>query len=162
MATVFQLALALLSECKENPEVANYEVELVDDTTHKAIDTPKGVALFRGQDDDNKKFQIYGNVQEYDQEYALNHPKKFDDLTDLTTVQMLLHTIDECHYFEEHARKELAKQVIQYGSTLYHNIQYKDYETKMVSLQDVRTGACYTPNMYGVCMNIDDGSFKEI
>ena len=162
MATVFQLALALLSECKENPEVANYEVEIVDDTNSKIIETPHGVALFRGQDDDHKKFQIYGNIKEYDHKYALDHPKKFDDLTDLTPVQRLLHTIDECHYFEEQARKELAKQVIQYGSTLYHNIQYKDYETKTVSLQDVRTGACYTPNMYGVCMNIDDGSYKEI
>ena len=162
MATVFQLALALLSECKENPEVANYEVEIVDDTNSKIIETPHGVALFRGQSDDNKKFQIYGNIQEYDYKYALDNPKKFDDFTNLSTVQRLLYTIDECHYFEEHARKELAKQIIQYGSTLYHNIQYKDYETKTVSLQDVRTGACYTPNMYGVCMNIDDGSYKEI
>ena len=163
MATVFQLALALLSECKENPEVANYEVEIVDDTNSKVIaETPKGIALFRGQDDEYKTFQIYTNIREDDYKEALDNPKEFDDFTDLSTVQRLLHTIDECHYLEEHARKELAKQVIQYGSTLYHNIQYKDYETKTVSLQDVRTGACYTPNMYGVCMNIDDGSYKEI
>ena len=163
MATVFQLALALLNECKENPEVANYEVEIVDDTNSKVVaETPQGVALFRGQDDDNKKFQIYTNIREDDYEEALNNPKKFDYFNNLSTVQRLLHTIDECHYFEEQARKELAKQIIQYGSTLYHNIQYTDYETKTVSLQDVRTGAYYTPNMYGVCMHIDDGSYKEI
>ena len=163
MATVFQLALALLNECKENPEVANYEVEIVDGTNSKVLaETPQAVALFRGQDDEYKTFQIYTNIREDDYKEALNNPKKFDDFNNLSTVQMLLHTIDECHYFEEHARKELAKQVIQNGSTLYHNIQYKDYKTKTVSLQVVRTGGCYTPNMYGVCMHIDDGSYKEI
>ena len=98
MATVFQLALALLSECKENPEVANYEVEIVDDTNSKVItETPKGVALFRGQDDEYKTFQIYTNIREDDYKEALDNPKKFDDFTDLSTVQRLLQTIDECH-----------------------------------------------------------------
>ena len=90
MATVFQLALALLSECKENPEVANYEVEIVDDTNSKVIaETPKGVALFRGQDDEYKTFQIYTNIREDDYKEALNNPKEFDDFTDLSTVQRL-------------------------------------------------------------------------
>ena len=80
MATVFQLALALLNECKENPEVANYEVEIVDGTNSKVLaETPQAVALFRGQDNNNKKFQIYTNIREDDYQYARNNPKKFDD-----------------------------------------------------------------------------------
>lgn len=163
MATVFQLALALLNECKENPEVANYEVEIVDETNSKVVaETPKNIALFRGQDDDYKTFHICTNIRQDDYNEALENKNKLDELTNLSKVQLLLHTINECHYIEENARKELAKQVIKDGSTLYHNIQFKDYETKTVALHDVRTGEAYMPNMYGVCMHIDDGSYIEL
>lgn len=128
MATIFQLAIALLNECINNPKVSNYSIDTI--------------------------FDVYKE--------ALSNKKTLSELASLSKVQLYLHTINECHYIEKNARKELSKQIIKYGSTLFHNIQFKDYDTKTVALYDVRTGEVYMPNMYGVCMNIDDGSYVEL
>lgn len=93
---------------------------------------------------------------------ALSNKKTLNKPTNLSKVQLYLYTIDECHCIEKTARKELSKQIIKYGSILFHNIQFKDYDTRTVALYDVRTGGVYMPNMYGVCMNIDDGSYIEL
>ena len=74
MTTLFQFYKGIQDQILENPELANYEVHFVDETTqHEVGVTPVGLNMFMGTDDEHKIFDFYCNIpQDTIDEYMEN------------------------------------------------------------------------------------------
>ena len=74
MTTLMQFYKGIQEQILENPELADYEVHFVDETTQKEVGvTPVGLNVFMGTDDSNKIFDFYCNIpQDTINEYMEN------------------------------------------------------------------------------------------
>lgn len=63
MTTLLQLFNGIADQLTSNPELADYEVRFVDESTMKEVGaTPVGYAMFMGVDDDKKIFDLTCNI----------------------------------------------------------------------------------------------------
>ena len=63
MTTLYQFYKGIQDQILENPELADYEVHFVDETTQKEVGvTPVGLNMFMGTDDEHKIFDFYCNI----------------------------------------------------------------------------------------------------
>ena len=74
MTTLYQFYKGIEDQILSNPELADYEVHFVDETTQKEVGvTPVGLSMFMGTDDERKIFDFYCNIpQDTIDEYMEN------------------------------------------------------------------------------------------
>lgn len=74
MTTLYQFYKGIQDQILANPELADYEVHFVDETTQKEVGvTPVGLNMFMGTDDERKIFDFYCNIpQDTIDEYMEN------------------------------------------------------------------------------------------
>ena len=78
MTTLYQFYKGIQDQILANPELADYEVHFVDETTQKEVGvTPVGLNMFMGTDDEHKIFDFYCNIpQDTIDEYMENRTDK--------------------------------------------------------------------------------------
>lgn len=150
---MLQMVIGLQDLIIENPELASYEVHVVDDKNSKEIGiTPVGKALYHGQDDARKVFDIYTNVREEDLEEE-NMVDKFSEYTEQSSMVQLLRNI---HFSKQKLDRYLNELVIRYEGDIMHKFKCNVGDDNIIC-RSARTGREYNFTWYSLITVLQDG-----
>ena len=151
---MLQMVIGLQDLIIENPELASYEVHVVDDKNSKEIGiTPVGKALYHGQDDARKVFDIYTNVREED----LEEENMLDRLSEYTEQSSMVQLLRNIHFTKQKLDRYLNELVIKFRGDILHKFEYKNDEGYGITCKSARTGEEFSFTWYSLIRAIQEG-----
>ena len=158
MTTLLQTVIALQDLIAQNPELASFEVRMINyKTLEIAGNTPKGLGIGTKIDNKNKTFDIYVGLADDDfkgYEKYKNKYDKCDDYAEYKEQSNIIQLLDNLHDTKRELDKYLKKLVIKCSSgNIYHNFSYKYGDTE-ITCKDVRVGGDYSFTYGGLIMHI--------